>query len=341
MAFFFFFDNENICDFVKSIFLENGFDCNVSAAVQPKGLPLYMVKNRGFFNACVEGVRFVVVAVLGEESFDAEALARQIKKYEQVLTRPVAFLFKNSSNAQRKSLIQERVPFIAPTSLIYLPFLGVALQNQNRAAGVRNKDDNDLPKKMTPQGQQLFLYMLYKVKDSYVTKARAAQETGLNAMAVSRYSRELEKLGLVRLQENGRSILMTCTDNGASLVEKAKPYLINPIKKRIIVTKDNLKEAFPKAGETALSAKTMLTAPRIDAYACQKKDLSPNAIDYTADLRWFSKLELIEVQIWSYNPSLFAVDGVVDPLSLYMSLKESKDERVVGCLEEMMETVQW
>ncbi len=47
------------------------------------------------------------------------------------------------------------------------------------------------------------------------------------------------------------------------------------------------------------------------------------------------------VQICKYNPALFATDGHVDPLSLYMSLINSGDERVVSCLEEMMESVKW
>lgn len=342
MAFFFFFDNKNSSDFVKTIFLENGFDCEVKVANQPpKGLPLYMVKTRAFLETCVDGVPFVVVAVLGEENFDAPALARQIEKYEQVLMKPVAFLFKNASDMQCKSLIQKRVPFVAPSSLIYLPFLGVSLRNQNRSAKTFGADKDDIPQKLTPQGQLLFLYMLYRVKDSYVTKAKAAQDTGLNAMAVSRCSRELAKLGLARLQENGRSVLMTCADNGKDLVEKAKPYLINPVKKRIIVTKNDLKESFPKAGEMALSARTMLAAPRIDVYASQKNDLSSGVIDNSSNARWFDKMDLVEIQIWSYAPSLFAVDGMVDPLSLYMSLKDSKDERVTGCLDEMMEAVQW
>lgn len=160
-------------------------------------------------------------------------------------------------------------------------------------------------------------------------------------MAVSRCSRELEKLGLVRLQENGRSVLMTCACSGKELVEKAIPYLINPVKKRIVVTRDNLKGIYPRAGETALSARTLPAPTRIEAYACQKKDLPPAVTYKAADLRWLDKLELIEIQIWGYNPSLFAADGSVDPLSLYMSLKDAPDERIHGSLDQMMENVKW
>jgi len=44
----------------------------------------------------------------------------------------------------------------------------------------------------------------------------------------------------------------------------------------------------------------------------------------------------LEIEVWSYAPILFAKDKLVDRLSLYLSLKESKDERVEAALEEMM-----
>jgi len=49
----------------------------------------------------------------------------------------------------------------------------------------------------------------------------------------------------------------------------------------------------------------------------------------------------LEIEVWSYAPSLFAKDKVVDRLSLYLSLKESRDERVEGAIEEMMKELQW
>jgi len=48
-----------------------------------------------------------------------------------------------------------------------------------------------------------------------------------------------------------------------------------------------------------------------------------------------------EVEVWSYPPVLFAEDGIVDPLSLYLSLKEDHDERTETALEEMMEKFKW
>lgn len=51
--------------------------------------------------------------------------------------------------------------------------------------------------------------------------------------------------------------------------------------------------------------------------------------------------EALEIEVWSYSPSLFAIGDLVDPLSLYLSLRHSDDERVAGSLEELLEKVRW
>ena len=51
--------------------------------------------------------------------------------------------------------------------------------------------------------------------------------------------------------------------------------------------------------------------------------------------------DAIELEIWRYDPAMFATDGIVDPFSLYLSLKDSKDERIQIALEEMMEKLAW
>jgi hypothetical protein len=49
----------------------------------------------------------------------------------------------------------------------------------------------------------------------------------------------------------------------------------------------------------------------------------------------------LEIEVWSYAPSLFAEGEVVDRLSLYLSLKESKDERIEAAREEMVKGLHW
>ena len=36
----------------------------------------------------------------------------------------------------------------------------------------------------------------------------------------------------------------------------------------------------------------------------------------------------VRLEVWKYDPGLFATNGVVDDLSLLLSFKEAKDERI-------------
>jgi hypothetical protein len=38
---------------------------------------------------------------------------------------------------------------------------------------------------------------------------------------------------------------------------------------------------------------------------------------------------------------VLATEGRVDPLSLYLSLRDTGDERLLGALDDLLETLQW
>jgi len=50
---------------------------------------------------------------------------------------------------------------------------------------------------------------------------------------------------------------------------------------------------------------------------------------------------LVRIEIWSCNPHLLGDDRMVDPLSLYLSLRNSSDERVQQQLEQLIEEIKW
>ena len=47
------------------------------------------------------------------------------------------------------------------------------------------------------------------------------------------------------------------------------------------------------------------------------------------------------MQVWKYDPCMFMNDGRVDTVSLYLSLKDSPNERVQAALKEMLENEKW
>lgn len=90
------------------------------------------------------------------------------------------------------------------------------------------------------------------------------------------------------------------------------------------------------AGLSALSHFSDLNEPLLPVFAIgptQWKALKKSGIEEIPS----SEGALIELEIWHYNPNLFAKDGLVDLFSLYLSLKESKNERIEAALEKIME----
>ena len=59
------------------------------------------------------------------------------------------------------------------------------------------------------------------------------------------------------------------------------------------------------------------------------------------DIKWQGSFDTVMVELWKYNPLLFAKDGLVDPVSMAMSLSDTDDERVQGELERYMEEYEW
>ena len=49
----------------------------------------------------------------------------------------------------------------------------------------------------------------------------------------------------------------------------------------------------------------------------------------------------LKMEVWAYNGQLFADNGFVDPLSLYLSLRNYPDERVQQQLERLINEYPW
>jgi hypothetical protein len=93
------------------------------------------------------------------------------------------------------------------------------------------------------------------------------------------------------------------------------------------------------AGETALAQRSMLTPPKEPVYALWSKRWKELA--KTVKTLPIEDEGTCKIQIWRYDPNLFARENRVDPFSLYLSLQHEDDERVETALEEMMEKMEW
>ena len=314
--------------------------CEIRPVDGPKGLPFYISQGKTFHEVHVPGVRFLLVSFIGASSLRWQTQKKVLDQIEMVANMPVAYGFNVLNEIQRKGLVETKIPYVS-TSSFFLPFLGIAYRKQRKTTSKNNQERNVTLPKLTASAQAFFLFMMYKVKLSKISKSEAARQNNLTPMSVSRYCRELLDRGLINETKEGNSTLISCSDIGRKLFDKALPYLDSPIKKEIVLVPSQAINSLPKAGETALSEVSMLAPPKENCAACAPHAELAKEKGFAKENLGFLKENFVRLQIWKYDPVPFVKNGRIDIVSLYLSLKDSPNERVQACLKEMLEKAQW
>jgi len=319
-----------IHDIIKANF---GIDCK-SEEFEIKGLPLYMLSGRKFYRIFMDEYAFFLIELPATDKFGAVALTKQLKQYRDKTGMEAAFLMGRLTKAQRDALIGRKIPFVSLPDQAYLPFLGMVLRNSFMKAADVSID------KMMPATQSLFLYILYHKDSGYIVKKQAAEDLSLTRTSITRSSKQLVQMGLIAEEQKGKEIRMIPKAYGRDLYERAKDFLINPVQKRLYINENGTKSSLFLAGESLLSRHSMLGSPRYETYAAYKGSVEMESLELIDPL-WQPERGSMVLELWKYDPALFAVKGEVDPVSLAMSLSESEDERVQGELEEYLEGYEW
>jgi hypothetical protein len=218
---------------------------------------------------------------------------------------------------------------------MYLPMLGIDLREHFKKLRTETH-------KFSPSTQALVIYvLLHGTTKKIFTPAEMAGRLGYSAMTMTRAFDELESVDLGNIFLDGRERCARFAESAKDTWAKAQPFLRSPVKKRLHIEPLNANPHGLSAGLTALADYTMLAEPANPVIALSGEDWK--SLKQRQQVNEFPspEPEALEIEVWSYTPSLFAKGEVVDRLSLYLSLKESQDERVEAALEEMMKGMQW
>jgi hypothetical protein len=249
------------------------------------------------------------------------AVKKHIARVQKIDPVPVALLLPTISRQRKEYLIAAQIPFVVPEKQIYLPFLGIALQESYTVAS--KKLD-----KFQPSSQVLFLYYLYQKAPQLYT-GKLAETLGCSAMTITRAIRQLAQTGLFEIQKEGVQNILVGKYAPRELFQAAMPYLISPVRKKLYVdTHQKLPGAF-SAGLTALSKKTMLNPPELQTYALA------SSTRFTGTDMLLDASAQVEVELWRYDPAILGSGAEVDALSLVLSLQDERDERIQDAVEEL------
>jgi len=301
-------------------------------------LPHFLKERYRFAQAELLGLHALLVIDINPEEQSPATVRKQMDMLQTRHHEDLIYIYIYVRAAvtayNRKRLIEQKVPFIVPGNQMYLPMLAIDLREHFR----RIREESPT---FSPSTQVIVLYALLHDTGQVLVPHEMARLLGYSAMTMTRAFDELDTTSLAEVTVRGRERCLRFTGERREIWEKAQPFLRSPVNKRLFIRRIQGVEGAIRAGLTALAHYSMLAAPAYATYALSREDWK--------GLRRRDKIvevpaqdpDASEIEAWWYPPTLFAEHGIVDPLSLYLSLKADHDERTETALGEMMEKFKW
>lgn len=298
-----------------------------------RGLPAFLAGGYRFREWQFLGQELVLAETdLPAADVSATELREHARQLAVHLDRPVVFVLVGVEPYQRNRLVQLGVSFIVPELQLFIPPFANLTERYQRQV----KAD-----KLSAAAQATVLYQLLLHPNEGTLLNQWADRLGYSAMTMSKVRSELTEAGLCDREPGAKARGLRFNAKGRALWDKARPVLRSPVRRGVWARFEKLPEGFLPAGIAALSRRTLLEEDARPTYACREAKW-----DY---LLHESKVRVAEhedeararVELWRYDPGLLAKGGAVDPLSLYLSLADSADERVRLAATELLEQMAW
>ena len=300
-----------------------GLTINYKSWDKKQALPLYVAGNYEIDEAIVSNNRFIVMRPIGDLP-TLPAMKKHIEKIQKIDDVPVAFYLKNLSDFRRKGMLESNIPFMTEKQ-VFLPFIGTLLMEEKNNALYKEK--------FMFSTQQLFLMYLYN-RQNKLYVANVGKKLPYSAMTLSRAVKQLEASDLFLVYKDGVNKVIESKYDRRELFERAKPFLLDPVRKYGYIEKSRIDENMVLASESALAKNSMLNPSKLITYAIDEQKMDINQMENEL----VDPNKQIRLELWGYDPKLFSDDNVADGLSVALSLREIVDERIEEAIDECIES---
>ena len=193
-----------------------------------QSMPSYIDSRYKLQNVTIDGIPCVFVYPKSE--LDAvSTIKKHLDRVKTVTNTQTVLVPEHLTYRQKEYLLRDHIPFVVEGKQIYLPFMAVYLQERND--GVKIEQDE-----MLPSAQLLLLHYIYHGCGRQMT-SEAARQLKFTATSISRASRQLEELGLIKAEKQGVQKIIYSEHTPRELFQYAKGKMSDPVKRRIFVPK--------------------------------------------------------------------------------------------------------
>lgn len=326
---------EELINQIKQYFAET-LDIELTPRMWEKGsdLPQYLHSRYRFFQARLLGIDCVFIVDESENEQTPGTVKKHLLQVQSRANCLALYVRASITSYNRKRLIQHSVPFVVPGNQMYLPFLGVDLREHY----VKQRRQRH---SFRPATQALILHVLYKRRYSSLMPSEMPQHLGYSRMTMTRAFDELKSAGIGKHSNLGRERYLDFPRKGAALWEEVLRFLDSPVRRRFYVTHRPESEALVLSGLSALARYTMMGEPSVPIVAFSAETWKNIAASEEIAQVPYAEPGTLEVEVWKYDPVLFARERTADRLSLYLSMMHDSDERVQSALDELLGGVEW
>lgn len=300
-------------------------------------LPHFLADRYRFWRGSLQGIGIVLMATKQDDVSGSGDIVKHRDLARQQLGAPVVLLFDRAPPRLRKRLIDRKVAFLAPGAQVYVPELMLDLRERSSISAAKLGDS------ISPTTQMILLAALQGEELEQANLTTLADRFLISIMSVSRALDELEALQVAESRHLGRQRRLHLLLHGAELWRAVEVRLRSPVRKLRLVVGDLPWSEGQRAGPSALAIYTNLSHPRIERRAVAAHMWKRLAQEYRLETATIHDPDRIEVETWTYDPRMLArpTDNVVDPLSLYLSVRHDPDERIAQAAGQLLEQMNW
>ena len=308
-------------------------------------LPVYIHETYKLYRTELFNTVIILAELKKEKELSIQQTEKQVQQIRNLLNQKIVVVLENVAAYNRKRLIEKGINFIVPGKQLYLPELLVDLREMYTHPRAKRKNE-----KLLPSAQFLLIYHIIHRNNHWKIEEHPfkeiAQKLAYTPMAITNAIENLKYHDLVEVQgEKEKFIRFRYDRHELWNVAHKQDLFVNPVIKTIFVDEKPKDLFLLQSNASAWPEYTDLNPDRQEYYAIEKTAfyglqrsnmlINPNEYEGRYAL-----------EIWKYDPWPLVDELpndmlVVDPLSLYLSVNDSSDERIEMALNQILEKFTW
>ena len=320
----------------------------IAIPIQKDGLgklPMFINETYKLYNTVLLNRELLLVELRNNEELSILQTEKHLQLIKTAFEKKVVLVIENLATYNRKRLIEKGINFIVAGKQLFIPELLIDLKENYTNPRARQKKE-----KLLPSAQFLLIYHIIHRNEKWKLEEHSfkeiAQQLDYTPMAITNAVDNLKYHDLVDVQgEKEKYIRFRLERDELWITVEQQNLLVNPVLKTVFVDEmpkdvfmlQTNASAMPEYSNLNPSKQQYYAIEKTVFYGLQKGNAMINPNEYEGQYA---------LEVWKYNP-LTLVDKlpnnmpVVDPLSLYLSLKDSQDERIEMALEQIIEKYIW